>query len=220
MAIEIDSYKYLFRPEPEDDIKPFDDMPKSNALAPVRYNPLHDLESIWWIGVRTIFTCGVEGMDNPLALEKQKRNASLLFPRALGVTSRLLAMMQPNDFADKASTIFTPFHTFAIALESCRRLLVNRYKQAERGPNTDETAFLGVHDDLSKRLSVAKLDVQLVLPGTAQTHLREGDVEMGLQPSETGPSSLKRSKREGEVDRVLRSDDAGPSSLKRSKREG
>ena len=177
MAIEIDSYKYLFMPEdePEDDIFE-DDM--SKAAPSFHYNPLHDLESIWWIGVRTIFTCGVEGEDDPLALEEQKRNASLIFPRALAVTTRQETMKQPKDFATKASTLFSPFRSFAIALESCRRLLVKRYKQTEQGPKIDAMAFAGVHDDLLERLSVARVDVHLVLPGTVHKHPPEGDVEM------------------------------------------
>src|ERR1700722_14511554 len=108
MAVEVDNNKYLFRPDVFDP-----DLFEQDLLLPkaprFHYNPLHDLESIWWVGVRTIFTCGVDGVDDPLALEKQERNASLLFPRALHVTTRRDAIQDYEDFLTKVADLCIPF---------------------------------------------------------------------------------------------------------------
>jgi hypothetical protein len=64
MAIEIDGYEYKFMSRP---LIPADVFLELDAPS-FYYNSLHDLESIWWVGVRTIFTCGVDGAENHEAL--------------------------------------------------------------------------------------------------------------------------------------------------------
>ncbi|KIM74225.1 hypothetical protein PILCRDRAFT_828383 [Piloderma croceum F 1598] len=56
MSVEIESPSYHYHPQPDqtlDDSDPEAENPIS--APPFRYNPLHDMESIWWVGVWFIF---------------------------------------------------------------------------------------------------------------------------------------------------------------------
>ena len=100
-------------------------------------------------------------------------------------------MLDNEDFVTKVMSLFKSFHSF---VEYCWSLLVDQYQQAECGPNIDKTAFTGIHDQFVKFLSKAKVDVKLVLPGTAQKCLQKGDVDVVLELAEAGPSSSKKNK--------------------------
>jgi hypothetical protein len=103
-------------------------------------------------------------------------------------------MKDERTFLAKIRDLFDDFKSFAFALEECRRLLVDRYKQAETGLDIDVTAFTGIHVLFAETLLKVQVDVKLVLPGTAQKRRRERDMAVVLQSAEAGPSSSKKNR--------------------------
>lgn len=103
--------------------------------AAFRYNPLHDMESVWWIAVHSISTrqpCHDQGPlpdDEPWDLEAQRNFATRLFVTG---DDRLRAMVSAQKFYDDTVVLHPLFGNASWELELLRRSLVITFKKVEK----------------------------------------------------------------------------------------
>ena len=113
MSVEAESRKYFFEPQPAfnfamKSIPALSDFGKPRVF---HYNPLHDIESTWWVGVWTITCNGIIEDEGPgeavIHAEEQKRLARLYFLQTVQSTRRthlhafniyFLDQVSPNRF--------------------------------------------------------------------------------------------------------------------------
>ncbi|KAF9805238.1 hypothetical protein IEO21_09128 [Rhodonia placenta] len=128
------------------DAKP--DQPVSKRPA-FQYNPLHDVESLWWLctyfvfnkvivlvnGVRPSMDAGLEG-----SYDKQLSYALQLFWTRDG---RLRAMTRPEEFQNEVIHLHAVVRTAGYLLDKMRHLLQDQYKHIEEtlAPITKKVAF-------------------------------------------------------------------------------
>ena len=84
MAAEVALDRYLFLPRSMERIETF------------QYNPLHDLESVWWVAMWTCF--GLTAVDDPIfedveRLDKQRTIFHALFPQSVELSAERLSML-------------------------------------------------------------------------------------------------------------------------------
>ena len=83
MAVEVDQQKYLFPPapslppSPSSDSSSADSLPQDPKIRPgFHYNPLHDLESLWWNAVWFILNREIDAdADGTFSRDLQERTA-------------------------------------------------------------------------------------------------------------------------------------------------
>ena len=131
-----------------------------------RYNPLHDIESLWWLLVYLLLyrSPKIEGYtDSHIASQS-------LFYRPFFVPgdTRWSAFVDASEFAGHGDRLHELLHPVAKALESIRRLLVNRYIEVERGDlsKIDHTVAASLVPQIMKKLKTLeamydKNDVEL-----------------------------------------------------------
>jgi serine/threonine protein kinase len=136
MAIEVATQKYLFEPDEDLDL---------NAPAPLfQYNPLHDIESIWWITNYFLFRHFTEANHDRQDLDK---DAHTLFPSNNETSGRNHAFTTPRFYNGMLLHLPDSFQTHGRKMNSCRHKLCMRYKEAESGDGIQESAFDGtIHD--------------------------------------------------------------------------
>jgi hypothetical protein len=147
MAIEVESQRYKFRPR------------GMKTKLEFHYNPLHDLESVWWLAVWFIFSHVLQEtprVRDPTTASNQLRQVKLLFPRHLAATSRSDQFEVATTFELACSSLPSSFRNAATRLEDARMALVDRYERAERGDEIDTEVFLGIHEELIRLFDEAK----------------------------------------------------------------
>jgi hypothetical protein len=155
MSVEIESLEYRYRPalppKVSDDPRA---MVKPSLSPPFRYNPLHDVESIWWVGVWFLFchrdkitTSNADLVDAQTQLDHVQK----LFPRVLNSSGRLSKFQSQGAFFSGISVLPDSFCKPAELLEWGRQKLLERFYEAEAGPDINQTAFGGI-DELFIRL--------------------------------------------------------------------
>jgi hypothetical protein len=85
MSVEIESLSYHHLPRLSQTLD-ISDLELEVAVLPFRYNPLHDVESIWWIGVWLLFCHRDTATTVETSLEDaqaQLLHVQKLFPRVL-----------------------------------------------------------------------------------------------------------------------------------------
>src|ERR1700729_2585300 len=121
-TVEIESLSYHYQPQlPQTldalspSLSPFPDDP------PFRYNPLHDIESIWWVGVWFLF-CHREATTmseaNLADAQTQLLHVQKLFPRVLKSFDRVEKFQNRRTFANGISFLPSSFRQAAQRLES------------------------------------------------------------------------------------------------------
>ncbi|KAF7799146.1 hypothetical protein EIP86_010377 [Pleurotus ostreatoroseus] len=180
-AIEPDTGHYKFTPSGEPPQEPeiskerfieivFNDLPveepprpplhenEADFLAPVRYNPLHDLESLWWVAVYFLLKWEVEGdtsEESPQPRnavnwnrEKQRKYADEVFYDRF---SRFQIMTMPRIFNCNVLGVINPILYNAVKImERIRLALVERYGQLEQDPaSIDCHCADGFHEKLA-----------------------------------------------------------------------
>jgi len=107
------------------------------------YNPLHDLESLWWIGIWLLLRNCARGEKPPAKLDEQLLLSQQLFP----IRPRLANLYRHDNFWTKAMltaswAILCPdFVLMWLGLVVMRNTLVEPYEKAERSHDIDESAF-------------------------------------------------------------------------------
>ncbi|PSS30941.1 hypothetical protein PHLCEN_2v2510 [Hermanssonia centrifuga] len=180
------------------------DLSISPPLFAFRYNPLHDLESLWWIAVYFIFTTEVanyadldeKGQDRQLGLD------GCVLRLFCDFEERKMDMIDGWDrrFLDRCQCLHPSIRPIGRDLERLRVVLVTTYAQCEanRGSITLEP-LEGLHDSIqelffsiSKEIS-EEPTLAHVLPAT-NCHPVPRPVQPGSSSHNTASSSGKRSR--------------------------
>jgi hypothetical protein len=194
MSVEIESLSYHYQPPfPQDDSDPGPDDP------PFRYNPLHDIESIWWVGVWFLFChreTATKSDANLADAQAQLLHVQKLFPRVLMSYGRVEKFSHRHAFANGISSLPESFRQPARWLESGRRSLLGRFDQAEAGSQIDESAFEGVDDLFVKLFQEAKNDSGEAQLFSLNDFLRSSkereDTSPPTSPTPSGPPKKKQ----------------------------
>ncbi|OSX62315.1 hypothetical protein POSPLADRAFT_1143236 [Postia placenta MAD-698-R-SB12] len=164
MAIEVDHMRYLFNPlisesdkddsEEESSIPPlalFKQGRKKNppdaevnlnttkSMAPVNsiflYNPLHDLESVWWTAVYFLFNRDVVRVAGEVATpdkEKEKGRRNYAYAIFHKHKERDDVLKMPNVYAEAVKSLHVSLSDIVDQLEIARKSLVARYQDVEK----------------------------------------------------------------------------------------
>jgi serine/threonine protein kinase len=127
MAIEIAMLEYLFEPLSVDD-----------TTLLFQYNPLHDLESIWWITNYFLFYGFTVANHDQQALDQDSR---ILFPSNGDLLKRISAFKNARTYKRMLSHLPPSFQQLGEDMNKCRFNLGERYTRAEAGAELDPSAF-------------------------------------------------------------------------------
>ncbi len=144
---------------------------------PFRYNPLHDLESLWWIAVYFIFTTEVKNYANmdEKGKARQRRLDEHVLKLFCNFTHRKLDMMDSwnERFSTRCQSLHPSIRPIGEDLERARILLATTYRQCEKKYRTITLEPLeGLHDNIQKLFlsisqEIGKLPILAhVLPAT------------------------------------------------------
>ncbi|EGO04175.1 hypothetical protein SERLA73DRAFT_67889 [Serpula lacrymans var. lacrymans S7.3] len=148
MAVEVEAQRYNFKPSLAD---PLADAPTSRSAF--RYNPLHDLESMWWIGVWMIFNHrDIEEMEDNI--KEQIQQTQILFPEVLGgSTGRGLVLKTEDWLVECLWCLPRSFRGPVVCLSTIRKILVDHYNAAEAvHGKINPAAFKGIHSSFIEQL--------------------------------------------------------------------
>ncbi|KAI0946809.1 hypothetical protein AcW1_010386 [Taiwanofungus camphoratus] len=178
MAIEVDGRTYMFMseqydtpaspPDPTEFSEAINAVAESSLPAPnvedgepdaqieqetpgVKYNPLHDLESCWWVAVYFLFNYRVVRVGNSAPssdyddkLREQMRYARRLFYSDLG---RVKALTIVGDFIKAVGNLHSSIKDIGVMPDDARKRLVDCYRQAEKDLATlNHTVADGIHE--------------------------------------------------------------------------
>ncbi|KAI0924857.1 hypothetical protein AcV7_007226 [Taiwanofungus camphoratus] len=123
----------------------------------VRYNPLHDLESCWWVAVYFLFNYRVVRVGNSAPssdydrkLEGQMRYAKRLFYGDLA--SRISTLTDVGVFIDAVGNLHSSVKGTGVMLEDARKRLIKRYREGEKDLATlNHTVADGIHAKIEKQ---------------------------------------------------------------------
>ena len=116
------------------------------SRRPFRYNPLHDLEALWWMSVyfaagRAVVDDGTGRMlseeENARQIQKQLESFPRLFCK-LGI--RLDIMSRAGRFAEEMQSLYPSVLCFWRPLESARSSLAYAYRWVEQDMDAREFA--------------------------------------------------------------------------------
>ncbi|PBK89234.1 hypothetical protein ARMGADRAFT_1083778 [Armillaria gallica] len=148
MAVEVQFKQYFFKPtQTADDAAvasalasidrsdPFSDQ-QTASKPPFLHNFYHDAESLWWIGVHSLFTTEPSGVERDQnSRQIQRGHFNTLFPHyAEGSGVRLDFLSEPVD-ADIILCLPDQYRRVARALDLIRNILVAAYISAETQKN-------------------------------------------------------------------------------------
>ena len=120
---------------------------KSNTFIPFRHNPLHDLESIFWLALYLVVCPKLVRPEDSALTEDQwqkcMENSSVLASSFFNKPSeRWRAFQSKTSFKNKLTTPLVPeVHAIITQLETLRQLLYNRYHEVERDMTDTITDF-------------------------------------------------------------------------------
>ncbi|KAI0943406.1 hypothetical protein AcW1_002575 [Taiwanofungus camphoratus] len=222
IAVEIDSQKYLFQSQPDEDSSSGSDddsgtsqvsenQSSSSALSTdsskgedirFRYNPLHDLESVWWVAVYFLIKKKVvrDSGEDPAYKEDlatQMAYASQLFYGK----ERLAALGHDKVFSKMLYCLHHPIvRKFGQVLEKIRQKLTRRYRKAERLGHIaaiDHRIANRLHKRFSRKfLRISKgLCIEV---GPLSTQLRQNHQAQTKDEPEDGSSKQNVRKRQRE----------------------
>ncbi|KAI0943401.1 hypothetical protein AcW1_002572 [Taiwanofungus camphoratus] len=223
IAVEIDNQMYLFKSNPvnnsssgnnDDDTNDIesDGLPvrkldaNKRTDSRFRYNPLHDLESVWWVAVYFLFKKKVVRDSGEDPAFKKRLKTQMVYARGLFYDKAVRGnVMRPGDvFFEKLCCLDSVVQALGQILEELRQELTDRYCQAERQVATIDHK---VADGLHKRFSKAFRDMSKGLcieMGPLSLELRQNHQAQTKDKFEEGSSkqdSRKRQREQVEEDR-------------------
>ncbi|KAG9028446.1 hypothetical protein FRB95_006478, partial [Tulasnella sp. JGI-2019a] len=135
MAIEVANGGYLFHPVLSDGQSP----------QPFRHNPLHDLESVWWVATWSMVSHSPEA--GGYSVTKHRDQYTSMFPKIYDATSRELFIVLKRHFLRAVSDGFPPVFKNALKeLEAMRELLLQWYDVAYQPFELQQKADTRVFD--------------------------------------------------------------------------
>ena len=159
MAVELEIQAYFFEPldsrDRAGDTLPYSDLtegkghlqsvskshvsvPHKGAPTPFRYNPLHDLESLWWIAAFFLFKRDValDEEDACKPAERTRRQAQTIAAENLFNISRSTLLADFPVFPTVLTSLHPSVQPIGRRLEDLRKELVETYRNAEKDPST------------------------------------------------------------------------------------
>ncbi|KAG9221354.1 hypothetical protein CCMSSC00406_0009931 [Pleurotus cornucopiae] len=137
MAVEVSLGAYQFEPRPvaEDALVTATDIPVININPPFRHpfrhNALHDLESIWWLALWSIFRYYPDHVGaDPEALKNQRRGYETLFSPNIAVDKERMSVLNTR-LPAIISSLSPPFYVMGQLALRLRNLLIFSYGIAE-----------------------------------------------------------------------------------------
>lgn len=137
------------------------DAPPPGALTTFHYNPLHDLESLWWLTNYFTFDFSSKLLEKSASRndpkEKAQRTSRRHFPHTLfdDYNSRHNVVTATGYFAQYAYLLPENLRPAGAALEKFRRELVSRYEKTEESlESASDPAFGGLHDSLAESMRI------------------------------------------------------------------
>ncbi|KAJ4481873.1 hypothetical protein J3R30DRAFT_3236691, partial [Lentinula aciculospora] len=126
MAAETLCQRYLFQ---DQDLK--EHMGSCDTSVPFFYNPLHDLESVWWIIIYVTF---FNDDSTSLSVAPTKRQTAMesLFHGSLDFTERLLFLKDPEGLREARHYLSSTFDKALDLLDEFRRNLKTAYLDSEK----------------------------------------------------------------------------------------
>lgn len=111
--------------------------PLAPVIAPFRYNPLHDLESVYWLTL--YFMLRYNFISKPSSVKRAARlrhklhlQTELAMKLSTDLDFRIAVMREDGVLAEALSTLLPPFQDVGGRLDAIRIMLVGRYPEAER----------------------------------------------------------------------------------------
>ncbi|KAI0086022.1 hypothetical protein BDY19DRAFT_996208 [Irpex rosettiformis] len=156
------------------------DKPKATSIPPIfRYNPLHDIESVWWLLVYLLlYRSPVIDGDTSTRISKQSAFYGKFFVQE---GTRRDAFADNGVFARHEGHLHPALQPISDVLDEMRKLLVNRYIEVEREDvsKIDHTVAADLIPDLLEWLSKTQEiydenDVELC---TIRSFRRHSDLE-------------------------------------------
>lgn len=136
MAIEVSHGAYQFRPSAVAEdvfLTATDVLPprNTNPAPPFRHNTLHDLESIWWLTMWSIFKYYPDNVGvDPEALKNQRRGYETLFFPIIALNKERFNALN-TQLPGVISSISPPFHNMGELALRLRDMLTVSYRIAE-----------------------------------------------------------------------------------------
>lgn len=107
------------------------------VLGPMQFNPLHDLESLWWIAVHFVVGKQIVSGDEVVEVsDKQRRYAELLVTSA---EERWSSFMGERKFILEVLNLAPVVQSAAARLDDLRQAFVNAYRDIETTPASQKT---------------------------------------------------------------------------------
>ena len=154
MAVEVHLQRYLFRPPPPqlDSAALFAALKSRKAKVEFRFNPLHDLESIWWIALWTFLHFTPADVSDT-QLMKQYHIARTLFPGISVDRDRNECFRSSDDFQEHLDALaFDPetvMGRLGLGVNVLAFALRQEYVRVEKKLPIQTSELDGVHDRLN-----------------------------------------------------------------------
>ena len=132
MAAEVIRLEYLFRPTTVSSL--LEDSDEEVEQLPFRYYAMHDIESVWWLGVWMMFFFKPKGYPEPEddSLRRQSE-AKRVFPGDLSPDRRFVYLYRPGEFKNSTYMWTSKKFSYTIkAFDVLRANLLNLYEEIKK----------------------------------------------------------------------------------------
>lgn len=155
MAVEVAGEKYSFTVHSHEALEQLRDK-NHPVLKAFIHNPLHDVESLWWV-LLWVVLCKAPSTMLPVdeqAIRKHGEKVLRAFPQRLDVGSRVwLLRLGPQEFYFEYTSIISPsLGPYLYHLLGMKACLVDSYSAAEAtlftGGDIDHTAWSTTHQNV------------------------------------------------------------------------
>jgi hypothetical protein len=153
MAVEVEWERYQFGPRKL--VVAGSAVP--SAARVFRYNPLHDLESLWRVALWIMFNHR-DSRDEVVhsSLDRQTKYAGMFFPGILNHGGRIGTLKDDELLFEAVAFLPVSFRATGMQLEAVRQGLVDGYRLAEANAEINPAAFQGIHTLFLNEFIVAR----------------------------------------------------------------
>ncbi|KAJ3554522.1 hypothetical protein NM688_g3064 [Phlebia brevispora] len=135
---------------PREDLAPLNPPPAaagpSHPRRLFRYNPLHDLESVFWIATYCLFQCPAEGISRATAEQQAKTVNRVLYDR----DHHCAIIRLDGEFEQDLASLPPSLRELGRILETLRSKLTARYYAAEKDrASITSSVAAGLHDEFA-----------------------------------------------------------------------
>ncbi|KAI5993501.1 hypothetical protein EDD15DRAFT_897434 [Pisolithus albus] len=165
MACEVEAQNYLFQPRGGKRRREGEPCGEDSNL-PFRFNPLHDMESLWWIATWTLYYHVDQKGGRPSS--EQITQFHKLFPGRLDSASRTNAFLVPL----KCKVLPASFHRAGYEVEFMHQEIMAAYTESEKSmPTTYTNPLEKLHSDFTDCLAfafAASKNIEIFSPNAKQ----------------------------------------------------